>query len=286
MSVEQSIKDRIAQAASTASAEQLAYLAVAVDSVCDTLGTPSLLADAVYAVKSRITAAAGNATPEDLAYLGTAIDRIGGSATVLDVRNMGDTKIAEITAHASLVETTTLESIGTAADVAVVNVNTTKTAAEASVTQTQNAALVVMAQTEISTVATVNAAAQAAIDRVATQAPEIAALVRSIRRLDQDPFLPRIVESPVASRVLTERHTAVSGDLEVTGDYWIAGTQVIVNVPIGGALELCDLIEADTRVDGALVASNGTLTIAPWATLTLGAEAMVNAVDLPRTLII
>lgn len=137
-----------------------------------------LLRDAVKSIKAKIETAATTATPEELAYLGTAIDRIGGRATVLEVEEMGDVKMAEISAHASLVETATLNTIATAADVAIANVQATKTAAEsaitatqtaaeASVTQTKSAALAVMAQTEISTVATVNSSAQTAIQQVA-----------------------------------------------------------------------------------------------------------------------
>jgi len=127
-----------------------------------------LLRDAVRAIKAKIETAAEIATPEELAYLGTAIDRIGGRATVLEVEEMGDIKMAEMSAHATSVETATLDTIATAADVASANVTATKTAAETSVTQTKNAALAVMAQTETSTVATVNAAAQTAIQQSAS----------------------------------------------------------------------------------------------------------------------
>ena len=142
-----------------------------------------LLRDAVRAIKAKIETAAEIATPEELAYLGTAIDRIGGRATVLEVEEMGDIKMAEMSAHATAVETATLDTIATAADVAIANVTATKTAAEssitatktaaeASVTQTKNAALAVMAQTETSTVATVNAAAQTAIQQTAVSRDE------------------------------------------------------------------------------------------------------------------
>jgi hypothetical protein len=137
-----------------------------------------LLRDAVRAIKAKIETAAAVASPEELAYLGTAIDRIGGRATVLEVEEIGDIKMAEISAHAGAVETATLETIATSADVAIANVNATKTAAantitatktaaETSVTQTKDAAIAVMAQTETSTVATVNAAAQTAIQQSA-----------------------------------------------------------------------------------------------------------------------
>ena len=132
-----------------------------------------LLRDAVRAIKAKIETAADIATPEELAYLGTAIDRIGGRATVLEVEEMGDVKMAEMSAHATAVETATLDTIATAADVAIANVTATKTAAESSVTQTKNAALAVMAQTETSTVATVNAAAQTAIQQAAAAANSV-----------------------------------------------------------------------------------------------------------------
>jgi len=121
-----------------------------------------LLRDAVRAIKAKIETAAEIATPEELAYLGTAIDRIGGRATVLEVEEMGDIKMAEISAHATSVETATLDTIATAADVAIANVTATKTEA-----------LAVMAQTETSTVATVNAAAQSAIQQAAAAANSV-----------------------------------------------------------------------------------------------------------------
>lgn len=132
-----------------------------------------LLRDAVRAIKAKIKTAAEIATPEGLAYLGTAIDRIGGRATVLEVEEMGDIKMAELTEHATSIETATLDTIATAADVAIANVTATKTAAESSVTQTKNAALAVMAQTETSTVASVNAAAQTAIQQAAAAANSV-----------------------------------------------------------------------------------------------------------------
>lgn len=138
-----------------------------------------LLRDAVRAIKAKIETAAEIATPEELAYLGTAIDRIGGRATVLEVEEMGDIKIAEITEHANAVETATLDTIATAADVAIANVTATKTAAETSVTHTKNTALAVMAQTETSTVATVNAAAQTAIQQTASSRDQAIAATQS-----------------------------------------------------------------------------------------------------------
>ena len=70
-----------------------------------------LLRDAVRAIKAKIETAAEIATPEELAYLGTAIDRIGGRATVLEVEEMGDIKMAEMSAHANAVEAATLDTI-------------------------------------------------------------------------------------------------------------------------------------------------------------------------------
>ena len=138
-----------------------------------------LLRDAVRAIKAKIETAAEIATPEELAYLGTAIDRIGGRATVLDVEEMGDAKMAEMSAHATSVETATLDTIATAADVAIANVSATKSAAESSITATKTAAEAVMAQTETSTVATVNAAAQTAIQQAASSRDQAIAATQS-----------------------------------------------------------------------------------------------------------
>ncbi len=140
-----------------------------------------LLRDAVRAIKAKIETAAEIATPEELAYLGTAIDRIGGRATVLEVEEMGDIKMAEMSAHATSVETATLDTIATAADVAIANVTATKTAAETaitatktvaetSVTQTKNAALAVMAQTAIQQTASSRDQAISATQSAANQA--------------------------------------------------------------------------------------------------------------------
>ena len=129
-----------------------------------------LLRDAVRAIKAKIETAAEIATPEELAYLGTAIDRIGGRATVLEVEEMGDVKMAEMSAHANAVESATLNTIATDAESFI---TATKASAEASVTQTKDAALAVMAQTETSTVATVNAAAQTAIQQAAAAANSV-----------------------------------------------------------------------------------------------------------------
>ena len=138
-----------------------------------------LLRDAVRAIKAKIETTAEIATPEELAYLGTAIDRIGGRATVLEVEEMGDIKMAEMSAHATSVETATLDTIATAADVAIANVSATKSAAESSITATKTAAEAVMAQTETSTVATVNAAAQTAIQQAASSRDQAIAATQS-----------------------------------------------------------------------------------------------------------
>ena len=70
-----------------------------------------LLRDAVKAIKQKILTGAESASPEELAYLGTAIDRIGGRATVLEVEEIGDIKIAELTEHASQTEAVTMANI-------------------------------------------------------------------------------------------------------------------------------------------------------------------------------
>mgnify|MGYP006877475418 FL=1 len=111
-----------------------------------------LLRDAVRAIKQKILTGADTATPEELAYLGTAIDRIGGRATVLEVEEMGDIKIAEITEHANTVEQATIAAITATKDAAEASITATKDAAEASITATKDAAI-----------ASVNAAKNAAI---------------------------------------------------------------------------------------------------------------------------
>lgn len=80
-----------------------------------------LLRDAVRAIKAKIetAAAAAAATPEELAYLGTAIDRIGGRATVLEVEEVGDLKMAELTAHAEAVATVTMATVQAASQAAI-----------------------------------------------------------------------------------------------------------------------------------------------------------------------
>lgn len=137
-----------------------------------------LLRDAVRAIKQKIESAADQATPEELAYLGTAIDRIGGRATVLEVEEMGDIKMEEISEHAQTVEAETIAAITTTKDTAIATINATKqaaetaitntkTTAEASITATKNAAITAMQQTETSAVANVNSAAQTAIQQAA-----------------------------------------------------------------------------------------------------------------------
>lgn len=138
-----------------------------------------LLRDAVKAIKGKIEIAAGNASPEELAYLGTAIDRIGGRATVLEVEEIGDIKIAEITAHAAAVETDTITTITATQDAAEASVaakqaatdqyiSTAQTTAQTAIAKTKSDALAVMSQTETSAVATVNDAAQTAIQQSAS----------------------------------------------------------------------------------------------------------------------
>ncbi len=78
-----------------------------------------LLRDAVRAIKAKIETAAESATPEELAYLGTAIDRIGGRATVLEVEEVGDLKMAELTAHAEAVATVTMATVQAASQAAI-----------------------------------------------------------------------------------------------------------------------------------------------------------------------
>jgi hypothetical protein len=59
--------------------------------------TDPFLRDAIKALKQKIQTSASTATPEELAYLGTAVDRIGGRATVLEVEEIGDIKMQELT---------------------------------------------------------------------------------------------------------------------------------------------------------------------------------------------
>lgn len=100
-----------------------------------------LLRDAVRAIKSKIEAAAEIATPEELAYLGTAIDRIGGRATVLEVEEMGDIKIAEISEHADAVQTATINTITATKTAAESSIESTRTSAIASVNSAKNTAI-------------------------------------------------------------------------------------------------------------------------------------------------
>lgn len=103
--------------------------------------TDPLLRDAVKAIKQKITSSAATATPEELAYLGTAIDRIGGRATVLEVEEMGDIKIAEITEHAQAVETAAINTITATKNSAEASIESTKTTAIASVNAARDAAI-------------------------------------------------------------------------------------------------------------------------------------------------
>lgn len=117
------------------------------------MATDPLLRNAVKAIKQKIIDGAASATPEELAYLGTAIDRIGGRATVLEVEEMGDVKIAEITEHAQAVETATINAI-----------TATKNSAEAAIAATKNSAEASIESTKTTAIASVNAARDAAIN--------------------------------------------------------------------------------------------------------------------------
>jgi hypothetical protein len=55
-----------------------------------------MLQNAVQAIYTKIQTSMTDATPEELAYLGTALEKLGGRATVYDVMQVGDDKIAEI----------------------------------------------------------------------------------------------------------------------------------------------------------------------------------------------
>lgn len=117
--------------------------------------TDPLLRNAVRAIKEKIISGAATATPEELAYLGTAIDRIGGRATVLEVEEMGDIKIAEITEHAQAVETETINTI-----------TETKNSAEASITATKNSAEASIESTKTTAIASINTTKNAAATEI------------------------------------------------------------------------------------------------------------------------
>lgn len=57
-----------------------------------------LIKGAIEAVRDRVQTTTATATAEELAYLGTALERIGGKATVLEVVEVADTKLGEMTA--------------------------------------------------------------------------------------------------------------------------------------------------------------------------------------------
>ncbi len=57
-----------------------------------------LIKGAIEAVRDRVQSTSASATAEDLAYLGTALERIGGKATVLEVVEVADAKLGEMTA--------------------------------------------------------------------------------------------------------------------------------------------------------------------------------------------
>lgn len=140
-----------------------------------------LLRDAVRAIKTKIGVAAETATPEELAYLGTAIDRIGGRATVLEVEEMGDIKIAEITEHAASVESQTIASITATKEAAEASVTATKEAAEAYIVATRNAAQAEIDATKVSAVNTVNAARDAAVSTANTNRDAVIAEVNAFK---------------------------------------------------------------------------------------------------------
>jgi len=124
-----------------------------------------LLRDAVRAIKAKIEAAAAVATPEELAYLGTAIDRIGGRATLLEVEDLGDVKMDEITALAAQRQADTIAAIDSSAGAAVAHVNATQTAATNAINATRTAAQAAITQTQNSATTQVTAAAQTAIQQ-------------------------------------------------------------------------------------------------------------------------
>ena len=56
-----------------------------------------LIKSAIEAVRDRVQSTSASATAEELAYLGTALERIGGKATVLEVVEVADAKLGEMT---------------------------------------------------------------------------------------------------------------------------------------------------------------------------------------------
>lgn len=132
-----------------------------------------LLRDAVRAIKAKIEAAAAVATPEELAYLGTAIDRIGGRATLLEVEDLGDVKMDEITALAAQRQADTIAAIDSSAGAAVAHVNATQTAATNAINAIRTAAQTAITQTAIQQAAAARdeaiATAQAAAHSITQQ---------------------------------------------------------------------------------------------------------------------
>ena len=122
-----------------------------------------LLRNAVRAIKQKIIDGAATATPEELAYLGTAIDRIGGRATVLEVEEMGDAKIAEISAHAQSVEAATIASISATRDAAETHIGQVKTSAQAAIDATRDAAISAVTTTKNAAITETNANRDAVI---------------------------------------------------------------------------------------------------------------------------
>ena len=226
--------------------------------------------------QQKLAALTASDDPKTLLLLAKAIEAAIGNMTVTDVIATGTAQIAAVAAEGS----TQVQSVQGAADA-------TQTAAEAFIVQVRDAAEVSITQTKADAEAAVTAVRDEAVATLIAAAPAIADLSRNVEQLRLDPLAPIIVSGPITRRVLRETQSAVSGDLEVTGDYWVQGTHVVLDVPSDGSIVLADMVEDDLELtEGALVASNGTLAIAPWATLTLGSNAAVVATDLGRTFVV
>lgn len=144
----------------------------------------SSLVSAVQAVKDKIALAAGTATPEELAYLGTALDRIGGRATVYEVVEMGDAKMAELTALAeTLAEAINADTTAELADfVASVDAKIAAMVASANIlvdtsieniTGVKNSATAHASSTLTATTTAITAAKTAAVAEVAAAASSV-----------------------------------------------------------------------------------------------------------------
>lgn len=143
-----------------------------------------LLRDAVKAIKQKILTGAESASPEELAYLGTAIDRIGGRATVLEVEEIGDIKIAELTEHASQTEAVTMANIAATKMAAEGSIELTKDQAVANVTNAKDAAILAANQNRDEVIAQTNAHKETVINAAATfkalAIDEVAAAANSV----------------------------------------------------------------------------------------------------------